>query len=67
MGERRHVHEADVVRVLTFACVIGVHTLSHSAPASSVSANGILMLLHFTREAQRTTHAHSKSCCSLDT
>ncbi len=51
MGERRHVHEADVVRVLTFACVIGVHTLSHSAPASSVGANGILMLLHFTREA----------------
>jgi peptidoglycan/LPS O-acetylase OafA/YrhL len=48
---RRHVHEADVVRVLTFACVIAVHTIHYTNPASSVGANGVEMLLHFTREA----------------
>jgi peptidoglycan/LPS O-acetylase OafA/YrhL len=50
-ARRTHVYEADVVRVLTFACVIGVHTISHTEPASSVPANGFEMLLHFTREA----------------
>lgn len=47
----RHVHELDVVRVLTFACVIAVHTVSHANPPGSVAANAALMLLHFTREA----------------
>ncbi|SOD71457.1 surface polysaccharide O-acyltransferase-like enzyme [Jatrophihabitans sp. GAS493] len=47
----RHIHELDVVRVLTFACVIAVHTVSHTNPAQSVTAGGSLMLLHFTREA----------------
>jgi peptidoglycan/LPS O-acetylase OafA/YrhL len=46
-----HVYEADVVRVLTFACVIAVHVISHTEPTSSVPANGLEMLLHFTREA----------------
>jgi len=27
---RRHVDEADVVRVLTFACVIAVHTVHYT-------------------------------------
>ena len=48
---RRHVYEADVVRVLTFACVIAVHTVHYTNPAQSVGANGVEMLLHFTREA----------------
>jgi peptidoglycan/LPS O-acetylase OafA/YrhL len=48
---RAHVYEADVVRVLTFACVIAVHTISHTEPVGSVTANAGLMLLHFTREA----------------
>jgi peptidoglycan/LPS O-acetylase OafA/YrhL len=48
---RGHVYEADVVRVLTFACVIAVHTIAHTEPAGSVPANGFEMLLHFTREA----------------
>ncbi len=48
---RGHVYEADVVRVLTFACVIAVHTISHTEPATSIPANGFEMLLHFTREA----------------
>jgi surface polysaccharide O-acyltransferase-like enzyme len=47
----RHVHEADVVRVLTFACVIAVHTVANTNTSTSVSANGFVMLLHFTREA----------------
>ena len=32
---RGHVYEADVVRVLTFACVIAVHTISQTKPAES--------------------------------
>jgi membrane-bound acyltransferase YfiQ involved in biofilm formation len=48
---RRHVHEADMVRVLTFACVIAVHTVSNTNSIDSRSANGVMMLLHFTREA----------------
>jgi peptidoglycan/LPS O-acetylase OafA/YrhL len=48
---RAHVYEADVVRVLTFACVIAVHTISHTNSNTNVPANGIEMLLHFTREA----------------
>jgi peptidoglycan/LPS O-acetylase OafA/YrhL len=48
---RRHVYEADVVRVLTFAAVIGVHTIAQTNGNSSVGANGVVMLLHFTRNA----------------
>ncbi len=51
MKRRGHVYEADIVRVLTFGCVIAVHTISHTEPGGSVTANGFEMLLHFTREA----------------
>lgn len=47
----RHVPSADVVRVLTFACVIAVHTLSTTHPLDDPRADGLVMLLHFTREA----------------
>jgi peptidoglycan/LPS O-acetylase OafA/YrhL len=46
-----HVGAVDLVRVLTFACVIAVHTVSTLNPADNVPAGGVLMLLHFTREA----------------
>ena len=46
-----HVPSADVVRVLTFACVIAVHTLSTTHPLDDLQADGLVMLLHFTREA----------------
>ncbi|HEY0813339.1 MAG TPA: acyltransferase [Pseudonocardia sp.] len=46
-----HVPAADVVRVLTFACVIGVHTLSVTHPLDDPRADALVMLLHFTREA----------------
>jgi len=47
----RHVHEIDIVRILTFACVIGVHTTSAVNVASNPVSNGLEMLLHFTRES----------------
>jgi peptidoglycan/LPS O-acetylase OafA/YrhL len=52
-AERRTVHvpAADAVRVLTFACVIAVHTLSTTHPLDDPRADGLVMLLHFTREA----------------
>lgn len=46
-----HVHQADMVRVLTFACVIAVHTISTVNPLDSVPGGAVAMLLHFTREA----------------
>lgn len=47
----RHIYAVDLVRVLTFACVIAVHTVATVNPADSVPAGGTEMLLHFTREA----------------
>jgi peptidoglycan/LPS O-acetylase OafA/YrhL len=46
-----HVPAADVVRVLTFACVIAVHTLSTTHALDDPRADAFVMLLHFTREA----------------
>ena len=43
------LYEVDVVRILTFACVIGVHVTSHTAAADDVPLHGLLALLHFTR------------------
>ncbi len=46
-----HIHEVDLIRVLTFAAVIAVHTVATINPPNSVPAGGVAMLLHFTREA----------------
>jgi surface polysaccharide O-acyltransferase-like enzyme len=46
-----HVPAADVVRVLTFACVIAVHALATTLPLDDPRADAAAMLLHFTREA----------------
>lgn len=46
-----HVYAVDLVRVLTFASVIAVHTVATINPPDSVPAGGAAMLLHFTREA----------------
>ena len=48
-GRPRHLYEVDVLRILTFACVIGVHTTSHTAAADDLGLSGLLALLHFTR------------------
>ncbi len=50
-SDRRHLHEVDLFRLLTFACVIGVHVLSAATTADNVGSNGGQLLLHFTREA----------------
>jgi peptidoglycan/LPS O-acetylase OafA/YrhL len=45
-----HVHEIDVVRVITFAAVVAVHAIAFTErPANQVAA-GALMLLQFGRE-----------------
>ncbi|ADP83940.1 acyltransferase [Pseudofrankia inefficax] len=48
---RQHVHEVDVVRVLTFVAVIGVHATGGTIDGSGYVGNAALNLLHFTREA----------------
>ncbi|MHA3701299.1 acyltransferase [Jatrophihabitans sp. YIM 134969] len=48
---RAHVHEIDVVRVLTFASVIAVHTVANVNAGDLVWPNAVLMMLHFTRSA----------------
>ncbi|MBT2503231.1 acyltransferase [Curtobacterium sp. ISL-83] len=48
-GRPRHLYEVDVLRILTFACVIGVHTTSHTAASDDVGQMAMLGLLHFTR------------------
>jgi peptidoglycan/LPS O-acetylase OafA/YrhL len=48
-GRPRHLYEIDVLRILTFACVIGVHTTSHTTPSDNHFYYALLALLHFTR------------------
>jgi peptidoglycan/LPS O-acetylase OafA/YrhL len=50
-GRAVHIYPVDMVRVLTFACVIAAHTISTVNPLDSVLWGGAAMLLHFTREA----------------
>ncbi len=45
-----HLYEVDVVRILTFACVIAVHTTSHTVDSHDIWLGGLLALVHFTRE-----------------
>ncbi|MCU1514794.1 MAG: acyltransferase [Microbacteriaceae bacterium] len=46
----RHLYEIDVVRILTFACVIAVHTTSHTVAGDDIPLYGFLALAHFTRQ-----------------
>ncbi|HEX7354237.1 MAG TPA: acyltransferase [Mycobacteriales bacterium] len=48
---RGHLPQIDVVRVLAFGAVIGVHALSTTVLPTDPVGGGVLMLLHFTREA----------------
>jgi peptidoglycan/LPS O-acetylase OafA/YrhL len=50
-SDRRHLHEVDLFRLLTFACVIAVHVLSAATTIDDVASQGGQLLLHFTREA----------------
>jgi peptidoglycan/LPS O-acetylase OafA/YrhL len=46
----RHLHEIDLLRLLTFASVIAVHSLSFASPTPQVPWYGLEALLHFTRQ-----------------
>jgi peptidoglycan/LPS O-acetylase OafA/YrhL len=48
---RRYLHQIDVVRLLTFVCVIGVHSIPMTTDPDSGAAGGLVVLLHFTRNA----------------
>jgi peptidoglycan/LPS O-acetylase OafA/YrhL len=50
-ANRGHVYAVDLLRLVTFAAVIAVHTVTTVNPPDSVPAGGAAMLLHFTREA----------------
>jgi peptidoglycan/LPS O-acetylase OafA/YrhL len=49
--DRAHLHEVDVVRLVTFGCVILVHAVAFTTAGSSVPAGAVTVLVHFTREA----------------
>lgn len=48
---RRYLYEVDIIRILTFIGVIAQHVILRTAAGSSVRANGVTHLVHFTREA----------------
>jgi peptidoglycan/LPS O-acetylase OafA/YrhL len=48
---RGRVPEIDLVRVVTFGAVVGVHAVSLSFALLDVCGNAALMLLHYTRSA----------------
>ncbi|MGT2427081.1 acyltransferase [Amnibacterium kyonggiense] len=45
-----HLYEVDVLRILTFVCVIAVHTISSSVEPGDRAMYVSLGLFHFTRE-----------------
>jgi peptidoglycan/LPS O-acetylase OafA/YrhL len=47
---RQRLWEIDVVRILTFLCVIAVHTISHTAAPTALPLFLLLGLVHFTRD-----------------
>lgn len=49
--KRPHLHQIDLFRILTFACVIGAHVVGNSIDSGNTAANGVVMPLHFTRDA----------------
>jgi len=50
-GPRRpHLYQVDVVRLLTFAAVIGVHSIAFTEQPGNQAWAGVLMLLQFGRE-----------------
>ncbi|HEV7534774.1 MAG TPA: acyltransferase, partial [Acidimicrobiia bacterium] len=49
-ARRGYLHQLDVVRLLTFGAVIGVHAVAFTEPPSSRGWAGVLMLAQFGRE-----------------
>jgi peptidoglycan/LPS O-acetylase OafA/YrhL len=51
-GQRRpHLSQVDIVRLITFVCVIGVHAIPMTTSAQSAGAGAAEVFLHFTRNA----------------
>ncbi|WP_018178107.1 acyltransferase [Jongsikchunia kroppenstedtii] len=48
---RAHMYQLDLVRVITFSCVILAHALSTTTLDTSAGAGAITLFLHFTRNA----------------
>ncbi len=48
---RPYVHAVDVVRLITFVCVVGVHAVSMAMNPEDVTTGAAVSLLHFTRGA----------------
>jgi peptidoglycan/LPS O-acetylase OafA/YrhL len=46
-----YLHEVDIVRLLTFASVIGVHAIAQSGTGENAATNNVEAFLHFTRDA----------------
>jgi peptidoglycan/LPS O-acetylase OafA/YrhL len=46
-----HLYAVDLYRVVTFAAVVAQHAVIFTAPVTSPSAEAVIFLLHFTREA----------------
>jgi peptidoglycan/LPS O-acetylase OafA/YrhL len=46
-----HLHEVDIVRIVTFAGVIFDHTVSGTTFVNNVAANAVQMVFHYTRNA----------------
>jgi peptidoglycan/LPS O-acetylase OafA/YrhL len=61
---RGHLYELDLVRVVTFACVIGVHVISQTT--KDIPTDALLTLLHFTREVFFALSAFVLVYTSLD-
>jgi|SRR5581483_2353939 len=49
-GRRAHLHQIDIVRLLTFAAVIVVHAVAFTEPPASRGWAALLMLAQFGRE-----------------
>ncbi|MBO0852861.1 MAG: acyltransferase [Nocardia sp.] len=48
---RPYLHQVSLFRILTFMSVIGIHILDRTGDPDSVTGNGVMLLLHFPREA----------------
>ena len=47
---RRHLHAVDLMRVLTVALVVGVHTVTHVPVKDTVAAGALTVVFHSSRE-----------------
>jgi peptidoglycan/LPS O-acetylase OafA/YrhL len=50
-GKAPYLHQIDLFRLITFACVILIHVVGATNYAQDVGANAVETPLHFTREA----------------